>query len=83
MPSLEQMANKGERKYRNKLDIMESNYADSKNRAVQNYRDLPFGPNTTNAYESGMSDAEQTYRESMDSSKADKWKRNWQAKMRQ
>ncbi len=83
MASLENMADKGSRKYRNKVDIMKQNYSSAKSRAISNYEDLPFGSSVTDSYRQGMSNADESYRDSIDRNSADKWKRNWLAKMRE
>lgn len=71
--SFDEMVRKGQTKLRNKADIMASNYDGSKQRAIENFNDLPFGPNTKAAYERGVRNAE--YR----APDPDKWARNFRA----
>lgn len=73
MSSIDAMASKGASKLRRKADIMASNWRDAKSRMKTNYGALPFGPNTTSAYNAGVDAAE--YR----SPDVSKWERNWKA----
>lgn len=82
MPSITDMAEKGKRKYQAKVDQMEKNYSDMKSEAISRFSDVGFGSNMVNAYREGMNNyAVQNYRDSVDRNTADKWARNWQAKV--
>jgi len=73
MPSLDQMADKGQRKFAVKAPTMEANYNASKARAKANFGALPFGPNTKAAFNRGIDAAK--YR----TPDPNKWKANWLA----
>jgi len=73
--SLEEMVSKGQAKLAAKSSIMASNYNASKSRMVNNYNNLPFGPNTKAAYAAGVSAG--VYR----SPDAAKWAANYRAKV--
>ncbi|MFW6172613.1 MAG: hypothetical protein ACOC5T_02610 [Elusimicrobiota bacterium] len=73
--SLGAMAEKGRRKLSAKGEIMKSNWNAMKSIMKNHYSALPFGPNTTAAYNAGIDAAE--YR----TPDANKWAENWQAKV--
>lgn len=80
--SISDMVEKGKNKYASKISQMEKNYEDMQSEAVSRFKDLPFGRNFTQAYENAMGhDAAQAYKDSIDSSSADKWAENWKAKV--
>ena len=83
MPSLEEMASKGKRKYEAKLGRMESNYSAATGRMKDHYGALPFGSNVKNNYNAAIdSYAVENYRDSMGPDCADKWYDNWISRMR-
>lgn len=80
---IEEMATKGKRKLARKIPTMAASYEASRSRAVENFRGVGFGPTRTAAYESAWSDMPEHYRSSMTTEKAEKWAKNWIAKMRE
>ena len=72
MATLAEMVSKGRRKLEAKVPIMASNYEAAKPQMIANYRALPFGPNTTRAYETGVNAAVYTAPD------VNKWARNWE-----
>lgn len=84
MPSLEDMASKGKRKYEAKLSRMESAYSAAIPRAKEHYGNLPFGSVKKSNYNAAMDDyAVEHYRDAIGPEAADKWYDNWIAKMRE
>jgi hypothetical protein len=76
MPAtLDEMVSKGQRKLTAKAPIMSSNYDAAKPDMKASYGELPFGPNTKSAYNSGVDAGE--YR----APDAAKWGRNWRRKI--
>ncbi len=75
MASIAEMAAKGSAKLRRKAESMARSYEGSKTRAVTNFSAVGFGPTRTANYQAGVQAA--TYR----APDADKWSRNWSAKM--
>ena len=84
MPSLDEMASKGKRKYEAKLSRMESNYSAATDRMKSHYGALPFGSNIKSNYDAAIdSYAVDNYRGAMGPECADKWYENWIEKMRE
>lgn len=81
--ALEDLASKGVRKYKAKVSQMESSYAASEGRAKSNYDEVGFGPTVTGNYKSAWDFMVDNYRTAVDVGKADKWRENWLAKMRE
>lgn len=77
MPTLEEMASKGQAKLSRKATQMASSYNAAKGRAASNFSAVGFGPGRTVAYRAGIDAA--TYR----APDPQKWATNWLAKMRQ
>lgn len=77
MADLAGMASKGEAKLRRKANSMAASYEAAKGRAVENFSAVGFGPTRTANYREGVNAA--TYRAPDPS----KWRRNWEAKMRE
>jgi len=77
MPTLNEMAAKGEGKLRRKAASMATSYNAAKGRAVTNFAAVGFGPTRTANYRAGVEAA--TYV----APDADKWARNWLAKMQE
>lgn len=77
MPTLEEMASKGEQKLRNKAGSMATSWNAAKSRMASNYSAAGFGPTRNSNYQSGISNA--TYR----TPDPTKWRTNWLAKMRE
>lgn len=83
MPSLEEMASKGERKYSAKVGAMDDHYGAAIPRAKRNYGELPFGPTVKGNYNAAMdSYALDNYRAAIGPECASRWKENWMEKMR-
>lgn len=82
MPSLDEMASKGKRKYEAKLSRMESSYSAATDRMKAHYGALPFGSTRKSNYNAAIdSYAVENYRDAMGPESADKWFDNWKAKM--
>ena len=82
MPSLEELASKGKRKYAAKLARMESSYAAATGRMKDHYGDQDFGPTRKSNYNAAIDDyAVANYKAAMKPELADKWADNWIAKM--
>ncbi len=77
MPTIEEMASKGQAKLSRKASQMANSYNASKGRAAQNYSAVGFGPARTAAYQAGIQAAQ--YR----APDPNKWATNWAAKMRE
>ena len=77
MPTIEEMAAKGQAKLQRKATMMAASYEAAKTRAVQNFQAVGFGPTRTTNYQSGVQAAQ--YR----APDPGKWARNWSAKMRE
>ena len=77
MPTIGEMAAKGEAKLRRKASSMATSYNAAKGRAVTNFAAVGFGPTRTANYRAGVEAA--TYI----APDPDKWARNWQAKMQE
>lgn len=75
MPSLEQMASKGQTKLATKAASMAASYNAAKSRMKTAYGATPFGPTRKSNYNAGV-DAGQ-YR----APDPNKWATNWKAKM--
>ena len=75
MKSLQEMAAQGASKLREKSGSMAASYNAAKGRMVEGYNSTPFGPTRKANYQRGVSNA--TYH----APDADKWQRNWSAKM--
>ena len=69
------MAAKGQAKLARKATTMAASYAAAKGRMVAGYQGAGFGPTRTQAYQAGVQAAQ--YR----APDANKWARNWSAKM--
>lgn len=82
MPSLEDMASIGKRKYKAKLERMEASYAAATGRMKDHYGDQDFGPTRKSNYNAAIDDyAVDNYKAKMKPELADKWADNWKAKM--
>jgi len=77
MPTLNEMAAKGESKLRRKAASMATSYNAAKGRAVTNFAAVGFGPTRTANYRAGVEAATYTAPD------PDKWSRNWLAKMQE
>lgn len=77
MPSIEEMASKGQAKLARRGPSMATSYNASKTRAAANYAAAGFGPTRTSNYQAGIQAA--TYR----APDPVKWATNWAAKMRE
>ena len=75
MLSLPEMAAKGAAKLRDKSGQMATSWAAARGRMQTGYAACPFGGARKSAYQAGIARA--TYR----APDAEKWSRNWQAKM--
>lgn len=75
MPSIAEMAAKGQAKLARKASSMATSYNASKGRAAANYSAAGFGPTRTANYQAGIQAA--TYR----APDPNKWATNWSAKM--
>ncbi len=75
MKSIQEMAAQGQAKLSAKASLMASNYEAMKGNAVANYDQTPFGPNTKNAYRTGMAAGRYHAPDPA------KWARNWVAKV--
>ncbi|RLC92152.1 MAG: hypothetical protein DRI39_08775 [Chloroflexi bacterium] len=73
--TLDQMVAKGKSKLSAKASVMKSNYDAAKSDMKTSYSELPFGPNTTAAYNAGIDAA--VYR----TPDVEKWARNWRRKV--
>lgn len=71
--TIAEMVEKGKRKLRAKAGVMAANWDAMKSTMKSHYRDLPFGPNTTRAYEAGIDAAEYRVPD------IDKWGDNFEA----
>jgi len=80
--TLEEMASKGSRKYREKVPAMESGYEAARDYAVRAYEALPFGPTRTGNYRDAWDFMIPNYKDVMKPELADKWRDKWMAKMR-
>lgn len=74
--TLEEMAAKGERKFKAKAPVMGANYDAAKGDMKTSYGDLPFGPNTKAAYNAGVDAGKWRMPD------VAKWARNWMRKVR-
>lgn len=84
MPSLEEMASKGKRKYEAKLGRMEASYAAATGRMKSHYGATDFGPTRKSNYSAAIdSYAVDNYRGAIGPECADRWAENWIAKMRE
>lgn len=77
MPTIAEMAAKGEAKLRRKAATMATSYNAAKGRAVTNFSAVGFGPTRTANYRAGVEAA--TYV----APDPTKWARNWLAKMQE
>lgn len=75
MLSLDQMASKGRTKLVTKASSMAASWNAAKGRMTSGYGACPFGPTRKSNYSAGVNAA--TYH----APDADKWSRNWSAKM--
>jgi len=75
--TLDEMVSKGRAKFAAKVPVMKANYEAAKGRMKTNYGALPFGPRTKAAYGAGVDAAVYTAPD------ADKWARNWRARVAQ
>ncbi len=76
--TLEELANKGLRKYKAKIDTMKTDYAAAKDEAIEAYNALPFGPTRKANYRKAWDEyAIPNYQSKMTPEVADKWKRRW------
>ena len=75
MPTIAEMAAKGEDKLRRKATTMASSYEAAKGRAKTNYSAVGFGPTRTSNYGAGIDAARYIAPDPT------KWSRNWTAKM--
>ena len=75
MPTLQEMATKGQGKLARKATAMATSYEAAKSRAVTNFSAVGFGPIRTQAYRDGVAAATYTAPDPA------KWARNWLAKM--
>lgn len=74
--SIEEMTAKGVAKLRAKAASITASWNAAKSRMIAGYEATPFGPTRKGNYRSGVQAA--THR-----TDADKWERNWPAKMRE
>lgn len=74
MATLEEMASRGYTKMSAKASQMKTSWEGAKSRMKANYAAQPFGPTRTSNYSAGIDRG--VYRVD-----ADKWKKNWLAKM--
>lgn len=78
MVTLEELANKGYRKYSAKLDTMKADYAAAKDIAISGYEALPFGPTRKANYRKAWDQyAVPNYQSKMTPDVAEKWKKRW------
>lgn len=82
MVSLSDLAAKGERKYRAKTDTMERNYADSESRAKDAFAEVGFNSALVGNYKDAWTFMTENYKTAIGPELADKWKKNWLAKVR-
>ncbi len=75
MATLAELVAKGRRNLEKKIPDMPGNWDAAKPRMVENYRALPFGPQTTRAYERGIEVAVYIAPD------VNKWARNWESAM--
>lgn len=75
MPTIAEMASKGEAKLRRKAAAMATSYEAAKSRAITNFRAVGFGPTRVGNYEAGVTAARYIAPDPA------KWSRNWSAKM--
>jgi len=81
--ALRDLAEKGVRKYRGKIDQMERSYEASESRAKSHYEDLPFGPTVTGNYKDAWKFMVDNYKTAIKPEKADTWRENWISKMKE
>jgi len=74
--TLEEMVEKGQRKFRTKAPVMGANYDAAKPDMKTTYGELPFGPNTKAAYNAGIDAGKWRMPD------VAKWARNWIRKVR-
>ena len=58
MPTIEEMAAKGQAKLQRKATTMAASYEAAKTRAVQNFQAVGFGPTRTSNYQAGVQAAQ-------------------------
>lgn len=75
------MASKGRANLARKIPGMAASFAASASRAKANYAALPFGRTRTANYESAWATMPGNYSKMVGPGMADKWSRNWAAKM--
>jgi len=80
--TLEDLAKKGERKLKAKIDIMHENYEKAKDRAISNYNKTPFGPTRKKHYRDAWDYMPDNYKEGFTEDKITKWRENWIAAMK-
>jgi len=76
MVTLEELAKKGYDNYKAKEKAMKSSYAAAKTRMSEGYEATPFGPTRKSNYKEALDRMIAHYR-----TDAEKWKKNWAAKM--
>lgn len=81
MVSIGDMSSKGRANLSRKIPGMAASFAASAGRAKANYGMLPFGPTRKRNYESAWATMPGNYSKMVGPGMADKWARNWAAKM--